>query len=82
MKKFTINISDKDLFIIYPLNDVANLSFEDVKRIIWSIIGKTDTKVTFDRDKNILIVKVKKNANSVLTFIKWYDNIELTEEHK
>lgn len=82
LKKFTINISDKDLFIIYPLNDVANLSFEDVKRIIWSIIGKTDTKVTFDRDKNILIVKVKKNANSVLTFIKWYDNIELTEEHK
>ena len=82
LKKFTINIVDKDLFIMYSLDNVANLSFEDVKRILWSVIGKDNINVTFDKSKNILIVKSNKNIENVLTFIKWYDSIELTEEHK
>ena len=77
-----INIVDKDLFIMYSLDNVANLSFEDVKRILWSVIGKDNINVTFDKSKNILIVKSNKNIKNVLTFIKWYDSIELTEEHK
>ncbi len=82
LNKFTINITNNDLFIMYSLNNVTNLSFEDVKRILWAIIGKDNINVTFDKGKNILIVKSKKNIKNVLTLVKWFDSIELTEEHK
>ena len=82
LKKFTIDVIDEDLFIMYSLDNVVNLSFEDVKRILWSIIGKDNVEVTFNKSKNILIVKSKKNIKNVLTFMKWYDTIESTEEHK
>lgn len=82
LKKFTINMVDDDLFIMYSLSNVANLSFEDVKEILWSILGKNNIKVTYEKSKNMLIVGVKKNTPNVLTFVKWYDSIESTEEHK
>ena len=80
--KFAVNIIDNDLYIMYSLNNIASLSFEDVKRILWSVIGKYNTNVTFDKTKNILIVKLDKNLKNALTFMKWYVNIELTEERK
>lgn len=82
MEKFTININDDYLFIIYSLNNVTNLSFEDVKRILWSIIGKDNILVTYNKTENILITKIHKNNKNILTFNKWYDSIESTEEHK
>lgn len=81
LKNFTINIINDDLFIMYSLSNVANLTFEDIKRILWSIIGKDNLNVTYDKNQNILIVKVEKNTPNLLTFVKWYDSIESTEEH-
>ena len=82
LKIFGINIDDDYLYITYPLKNLSNLSFEDVKRIIWSVLGKDNIKITFNKEKKILIIKADKNTKSILTFMKWYDNIELTEEHK
>ena len=80
MNKFLIDIDD-DLNISYSLNNVTNLSSEDIKRILWAILGKDNIEVTFDKCNNILLVKTKKNTKNVLTFMKWYDSIKLTEEH-
>lgn len=82
LEKFKIEIVDDVLYIMYSLNNISNLSFEDAKRIVWSIIGRDNIRVTYDKIKNILIVKINKCANYILTFMNWYATIELTEEHK
>lgn len=82
LKQFIINVDNENMNIITNLECVSNLSFEDVKRILWSILGKDNIKVTFDKNKNILLVKVNKNSKNVLTLKTWYDNINSTEEHK
>lgn len=82
IKNFDISRDESYIFIIYSLNNVTNLSFEDVKRILWSIIGKSDVSVTYDKTLNIITIKIHKNNKNILTFNKWYDSIRLTEEHK
>ncbi len=82
MEKFIIKRSNPYISIIYSLNNVTNLSFEDIKRILWSIIGKDNILITYNKVENILITKIHKNNKNILTFIKWYDSIESTEEHK
>lgn len=82
IKNFDISRDESYIFIVYSLNNVTNLSFEDVKRILWSIIGKSDVSVTYDKTLNIITIKIHKNNKNILTFKKWYDSIRSTEEHK
>lgn len=82
LKQFIISSDIDNMYITTNLECVSNLSFEDVKRILWSILGKDNIAVTYDKVKNILLVKVNKNNKNVLTLKTWYDNINLTEEHK
>ncbi len=82
LKMYTIEIKGNDMYITFPLKYIEHISFEDVKRILWAIIGKDQMNVTFDKNMNILLVKVHKNKKSILTLKKWYDNMNSTEEHK
>lgn len=82
LEKFTIRVKENDLYVEYSLENVSHLSFEDVKRILWSILEKNNLEVTYDKTKNILITKINKTEKGILTLIDWYDSIELTEEHK
>ena len=82
LKMYTIEINGNDMLITFPLKYIEHISFEDVKRILWAIIGKDQMNVTYDKNMNILLVKVHKNKKSILTLKKWYDNMNLTEEHK
>lgn len=82
LKKYKIEINRNDICISFSLRYIDNISFEDVKRILWSILGKDHVNVTFDKNMNILLVKVHKNKNTILTLKKWYANMNLTEEHK
>lgn len=60
IKNFDISRDESYIFIVYSLNNVTNLSFEDVKRILWSIIGKSDVSVTYDKTLNIITIKYTK----------------------
>lgn len=82
LKIFTIDIKGNFLLISFPLKYIDNISFEDAKRIIWSILGKDKTTVTFDKNLNMLLVNVHKDKNAILTLKEWYDNMNSTEEHK
>jgi len=82
LNKFNVSMDEDYLYVETSLNTVSHLSFEDVKRILWSILGKDTINVTYNKSANILLVKVNKKENNVLTLVKWYDSIELTEEHK
>lgn len=82
LKMYTIEIKGNDMYITFPLKYIEHISFEDVKRILWAIIGKDQMNVTFNKNMNILLVKVHKNKKSILTLKKWYDNMNSTEEHK
>lgn len=79
---FSINIRDDIIYITYSLTRVTNLSFEDIRRIVWSIIGRENVNVTYDKIKNILIIQIDKNNKKLLTLTEWYDTMNLTEEHK
>jgi hypothetical protein len=70
-----------NIAIISQLDDYSHLSFDDIKRIIWSIIGRNDLKVSYNPKEHILSLEISRNKNNILTFFEWYDKMNLTEEH-
>jgi len=64
--------------IMFNSNLVYHISFDDVKHIIYSIIGKDNVSITYDKGKNIIAIKIKKEE-IVLTMKKEYDKVRLTK---
>ena len=45
--------ADGNITIISQLDEYSHLSFDDIKRIIWSIIGRNDVKVSYNTKEHI-----------------------------
>lgn len=78
------NFSDDLIFnfnentIEFNLNLVSKLTFDDIKHIIYSILGKENVSVAYSKDKLIVTIIVT-NKNLLLTIKEQYDIFNSTK---
>lgn len=64
--------------ITFNSNLVYHLSFDDVKHIIYSVIGKDNVSISCDKGNNTITIKIKKDE-IILTMKREYDKLILTK---
>lgn len=78
------NFSDDLIFkfdenlIEFNLNLASKLTFDDIKHIIFSILGKENVSVTYNKEKAIVIIYIT-NKKLLLTIEDQYDIFNLTK---
>lgn len=64
--------------ITFNSNLVYHISFDDVKHIIYSVIGKDNVSISCDKEKNTITIYIKKDE-IMLTMKNEYDKVILTK---
>ncbi|MDK0660199.1 hypothetical protein KB552_15545 (plasmid) [Clostridium perfringens] len=76
---FDIEFEESNFTCKCSLSEVSKIGFDDIKVLIKNIFGKKNCDITFDKGKNILLIKVKLNNEKSLTFKENYDKMNVTE---
>lgn len=73
-----IKINRNENVVCIDLKYATNLTFDDVKHIIFSIFGKQNVKVSYSMEEAVIIIEISK-AELLLTLENIYDNMNLTK---
>lgn len=73
---FVIELETKT--IIFSSSLVYHLTSDDVKHIIYSILGKDNVDISFDKNCNIIKIIIQ-NEKKLLTFLETYDKVNSTK---
>lgn len=77
---FNINFTEKDVICTCDIKEISKLTFDDAKRIIWSIFDRSNVKMSYD--KSLLYINILITDKSILTFKGEYNKMNLTEGHE
>lgn len=75
--KININNEVEEIKITSDLTNYSNLSFTDIKYLVWSFIGKKGVHIKYDKKTNILIILIEKSNTKFLTIKETYDKLNV-----